>query len=152
MVLGKKYYFCGLMYSETVHIRRRAMVMMLLFLQLLVGIVPSFAAHRQLLLDKQSNLETSGLSLQALLTNLPVHIEIDDDGAESWHLTKHRRRTRFYLSAASPQVSTPSRIVYLDSDLAAKSIYQPVNKTGEYEKFKSFLPAYYTFLFRFTPF
>lgn len=138
--------------ESTVHIKRRIMVAMLLLLQFFAGVIPTFAAHHSLLLTDQLKIQAAQDRLQKVLHSIPLHLETDDDGIDAWHLVKHRRKTRYYLSATAPQVSAPTRIVYLDSDLAAKSLYQPVNKTGEYGRQKSFLPAYYSFLFRFTPF
>ena len=115
------------------NIRRRIMVIMLLFLQLLAGIIPTFAAYRQLTLHhNQVRVEATEDRLQNLLHNIPIHLEVDDDGIDTWHLTKNRRKTRYYISANAPQVSTPTRIVYLDTNLAANSIYLPIDKTGEY--------------------
>ncbi|WP_147323512.1 hypothetical protein [Chitinophaga silvatica] len=126
---------------------------MLLFLQLMAGMIPTFAAHRQLTLHhNQLRVQATEDRLQNLLNSIPIHLEADDDGIDTWHLTKNRRKTRYYISANAPQVSTPTRIVYLDTNLSANSIYHPVDKTGEYQKQKSFLPAYYSFLFRFKPF
>lgn len=138
---------------ERIHILKRwTMVCFLLCLQLATGTLPVFAAHRHFSLHNISIQQAQANKLQNLVHNIPVHLEADDEGADVWHITKHRRKTRWYLSATAPQVSTATRIVYLDADNTAHSIYIPVNKTGEYERQKSFRPAYYSFLFRFTPF
>jgi hypothetical protein len=138
--------------NEQVRILKRwATVCFLLCIQLAAGFMPVYAAHRHLVQNEISILQMQQDRLLNLVQNIPVQLEADDDGNVCWHITKHRRKTRFYLYAASPQVSTASRVVYLDTDGLA-SIYLPENKTGEYVRQKSFLPAYYTFLFRFTPF
>ncbi|MBS0026901.1 hypothetical protein ACTJJ0_00835 [Chitinophaga sp. 22321] len=139
--------------SERVHILKHwATVCFLLCLQLVTGALPTFAAHRHFLLHDITVQQSQQDQLLRIVHKIPVHLEADDDGTDVWHITKHRRKTRWYLSASAPQVSTATRIAYLDADNTARSIYIPVNKTGEYERQKSFLPAYYTFLFRFTPF
>jgi hypothetical protein len=139
--------------SERVHILKRwATVCFLLCIQLVTGALPVLSAHRHFSLHHISTQLAQQDRLQDLVHKIPVHLEADDDGTEVWHITKHRRKTRWYLSATAPQVSTATRIVYPDADNTARSIYIPVNKTGEYERQKSFLPAYYSFLFRFTPF
>lgn len=137
---------------STVHIKRQVMVAMLLLLQFFAGIAPTFAAHHQMLLTDQLKVQAAQDRLQKILHSIPIHLEADDDGIDAWHLVKHRRKTRYYITATAPPVSTPTRIVYLDTNLLAKSLHQSINKTGEYGKHKSFLPAYYSFLFRFTPF
>ena len=133
-------------------LKRWATVCFLLCIQLAVTFMPAYAAHRHLVVNEISILKTQQDRLQDLVHKIPQHFEADEDANVFWHVTKHRRKNRFYLSATSPQVSTASRIIYLDTDSIAKSIYLPENKTGEYVRQKSFLPAYYTFLFRFTPF
>ncbi|MDR6567131.1 hypothetical protein MRBLMN1_004289 [Chitinophaga ginsengisegetis] len=140
--------------NDRAHILKRwTLVCFLLCLQLVTGVLPSFAAHRHyFLLPDLHKQQVEQDRLLSLVNKIPVHLEADDEGTEVWHITKHRRKTRWYLSAAAPQVSTATRIVYLDADNTARSIYIPENKTGEYGRQKSFRPAYYSFLFRFTPF
>lgn len=139
--------------SERLHILKRwTTVCFLLCLQLVTGSMPVFSAHRHLMLRDIVIQQSQQNQLENLISKLPVQLEADDDGTDVWQITKHRRKTRWYLSATAPQVSTATRIVYLDAENTARSIYIPVNKTGEYERQKSFLPAYYSFLFRFTPF
>ena len=139
--------------NERIHILKRwTTVCFLLCLQLVTGALPVFAAHRHFSLQDIRIQQAQQDQLQHLVHKIPVHLEADDEGTDVWHITKHRRKTRWYLSATAPQVSTATRIVYLDADNAASNIYLPVNKTGEYERQKSFRPAYYSFLFRFTPF
>lgn len=134
-------------------LKRWTLVSFLLCLQLVTAFLPSLAAHRHyFLLPDLHKQQVEQDRLLSLVNKIPVHFDADDDGAEIWHITKHRRKTRWYLNAAAPQVSTATRIVYLDADNTARSIHIPENKTGEYGRQKSFLPAYYSFLFRFTPF
>ncbi|TWF37115.1 hypothetical protein FHW36_10741 [Chitinophaga polysaccharea] len=132
-------------------LKRWITVAFLLCIQLVAGVVPTFAAHRQFLHEIRVQ-QAQQDQLLHLVNKIPVQLEADDDGIDVWHVTKHRRKTRWCLTASAPQVSTATRIVYLDPDNTARSIYLTENKTGEYVRQKSFLPAYYSFLFRFTPF
>ncbi|SEW54590.1 hypothetical protein [Chitinophaga arvensicola] len=139
--------------NDRAHILKRwTLVCLLLCLQLATTVVPAFAAHRHLLLKDLQQQKIQQDRLFRLVNNIPVHLEADDDSTDTWHITKSRRKARFYLSATAPQVSTATRIVYLDTDYTGSGIYIPENKTGEYGRQQSFRPAYYSFLFRFTPF
>ncbi|MCW3467406.1 hypothetical protein [Chitinophaga nivalis] len=140
--------------NERIAILKRSMyVCFLLCLQLATTFMPALAAHRHLMLHEITVQQQQQDVLQNLLTKLPVQLEEDDsDTPDVVHATKHRRKTRYYLTASSQQFSIATRIVYLDTDSIAQSNYIPENKTGEYSGKKAFLPAYYTFLFRFTPF
>lgn len=132
-------------------LKRWITVAFLLCIQLATGFVPTFAAHRHFLHEIRVQ-QAQQDQLLHLVHKIPVQLEADDDGMDVWQVTKHRRKTRWYLTASAPQVSTATRIVYLDPDNTARSICLTENKTGEYVRQKSFLPAYYSFLFRFTPF
>ncbi|CAL1519933.1 hypothetical protein [Chitinophaga sp. MM2321] len=140
--------------SERKHIWKRwTYVCILLLTQLGSTIVPAFAAHRHLMLHEITLEMATQDYLQNLLTRIPVQVEADDaDVPEVIHTTKHRRKTRYYLTASSQQFSLATRVAYIDSYNFAQSCYIQENKTGEYGQQKAFLPAYYTFLFRFTPF
>ncbi len=140
--------------NDCAHILKRwTLVCLLLSLQLVTTVLPAFAAHRHLLLHDIQQQQVEQDRLLSLVNKIPVHLEeADEDGTEVWHITKNRRKARWYISATAPQVSTATRIVYLDTDNTGSSIYIPVNKTGEYGRQQSFRPAYYSFLFRFTPF
>jgi hypothetical protein len=138
--------------------KRWTTVILLLCLQLVSGLLPVSGAHRHQIVYEIQEIKFQMAQqdhLLRLLNKLPVHLEADDDdngACDLWHVTRHRHKTRWYISAAAPQVSMATRIVYLDTDSSNQCIYLPENKTGEYTYQKSFLPAYYSFLFRFTPF
>ncbi|RAJ87826.1 hypothetical protein CLV59_101587 [Chitinophaga dinghuensis] len=89
----------------------------------------------------------------SLIERLQLKQDLDeDDIPESIHATRSKRKTKYYLSATNQQLSIANRITYIDTDGIAESIYFSPLKTGRYLPGKSFRPAYYSFLFRFTPF
>ncbi|WP_143312749.1 hypothetical protein [Chitinophaga eiseniae] len=141
--------------SISSHIRKRWMfVCLLLIAQLTASVLPSLAAHKHLLFEqihRQAALEDY---LEHLASKLPPHIEADDaaDDRECIHATKHRRKTRYYLSASSQQFSIATRVGYMDDSGSSQYCLIKENLPGEYARQKAFLPAYYSFLFRFTPF
>lgn len=135
-------------------LKRWIYVCFLLVIQLAGSIMPAMAAQRHLLLQ-EINIEAAREDyLESLLAKLPpAQLDTDDPEApEVIHATKHRRKTRYYLSASSQQFSIATRVAYIDSGYLSQSCYITENKTGEYVRQKAFLPAYYSFLFRFTPF
>ncbi|RBL88761.1 hypothetical protein [Chitinophaga flava] len=137
------------------HILKRWMyVCFLLLLQLTTGVIPSLAAHQRLLLQEIKIQAAREDYLESLLAKLPPQLNTDEpeDVDEVIHATKHRRKTRYYLSASSQQFSIATRVAYIDSDYLSQSCHINEGKTGEYVRQKAFLPAYYSFLFRFTPF
>ncbi|WP_143306979.1 hypothetical protein [Chitinophaga vietnamensis] len=134
------------------HLIRWTYIVFLLCIQLAAGILPAVAAHRHTLLQEISIQEARQDYFENLLAKLPVHIEPDDDLPDYVYATKHRRKTRFYISASSQQFSFDNRVAYIDTNTIANSSCLPVDKTGEYRVQKAFLPTYYSFLFRFTPF
>ncbi|MBV8250980.1 MAG: hypothetical protein JO154_00110 [Chitinophaga sp.] len=88
-----------------------------------------------------------------LIERLHLKTDLDeDDIPDSLHATRSTRKTKYYLSATNQQSSIANRITYIDTDGIAESIYFSPLKTGRYLPGKSFRPAYYSFLFRFTPF
>ncbi|NSL90596.1 hypothetical protein [Chitinophaga solisilvae] len=134
-------------------LKRWSYICLLLIIQLTAGIMPSFASHRHLLLQEINVQAAREDYLEGLISRIPVQLEADDTEApDVIHATKHRRKTRYYLSASSQQFSIATRVAYIDSNYISQSCYIQENKTGEYNGQKAFLPAYYTFLFRFTPF
>jgi len=79
---------------------------------------------------------------------LPVDME--DDWA-SIRNSQSRRRLRFYQTAASQQFNFSAKIVHFAYDHSKVCVTEE-NKAGVYQHQDSFLPAYYTFLFRYTLF
>ncbi|NML41769.1 hypothetical protein HHL17_31575 [Chitinophaga sp. G-6-1-13] len=137
------------------HILKRWMfVCLLMITQLTASVLPSLAAHKHLLFEqihRQAALEDS---LEDLAAKLPPQLEADDveDDHECIHATKHRRKTRYYLSASSQQFSIATRVAYIEGGNLSQYCLIKENLPGEYGRQKAFLPAYYSFLFRFTPF
>lgn len=141
--------------SAPSHILKRWMlVFLLLITQLATGVLPSMAAHRHLIFEqihRQAALEDY---LENLASKLPPQLETDDpeDDQEAIHATKHRRKTRYYISASSQQFSIATRVAYIEGSNPFNYCLIKENLPGEYGRQKAFLPAYYSFLFRFTPF
>lgn len=126
-------------------IKRWAICSILLTIQLASFMLPVAAAHRQLAeagwhLPEEGRHATEQLNAD----EQPVH--------EVGKTQKHRRKHRLYIPAPSRQYSYENLAVFHLSQNNALSIFMPENKTGEYRFQHAFLPAYYHFLFRLTPF
>ncbi|HVI47080.1 MAG TPA: hypothetical protein VM802_19545 [Chitinophaga sp.] len=132
-------------------LKRWTYVCFLLIIQLATGILPTYAAHQRLYFQEIKAREAREDYLENLVSRLPQQLEADDDTPDCIHATKHRRKTRYYISASSQQFSIATRVAYIDAGIAQSS-YTEEEKTGEYVYQKAFRPAYYSFLFRLTPF
>ncbi|WP_291914106.1 hypothetical protein [Chitinophaga sp. CB10] len=108
--------------------------------------------HPLTLLQKIDLAEAREEYFEDLFANMRLHTDVEEDAPESIHTTKNRRKTKYYLSATSQQFSVANRITYIDTAGAQESIYISPVKTGRYLLGKPYKPAYYSFLFRFTPF
>ncbi|MBO9151298.1 MULTISPECIES: hypothetical protein [Chitinophaga] len=116
----------------------------MLTIQLVSLSVPVVAAHRQL--------ADGGWQSLAEKHRAPVHMEEDEPVHEIAKTPKHRRKSRLYISGASRQYSFENYAIFRLPQNPTLSIFIPENKTGEYRFQHAFLPAYYSFLFRLTPF
>jgi hypothetical protein len=127
------------------HIKQWVICAIMLTIQMVSIAMPVAAAHRQL--------ADAGWQFPAEQHRAPVHMEEDEPPAHEVVKTqKHRRKSRLYISTPSRQYSFENYALYrLPQDIAL-SIFIPENKTGEYRFQHAFLPAYYNFLFRLTPF
>lgn len=134
-------------------LKRWLLCLLMLCIQLVSHVAPANAAcYRiaQLNINKQVQQFDH---LSDILEHIPTSIDADDgDMPESFRTLKSRRKSRYYLSVASQQFSAATRISTLDTVNPALKIFIKENKTGEYLQQDAFLPAYYTFLFRFTLF
>ncbi|MBV7532774.1 hypothetical protein [Chitinophaga sp. sic0106] len=127
---------------------------LLLSMQVCIG-MRSYASqkHHQLTLFQKIDLaEAREEYFEDLFANMQLHTDLAEDVPESIQATKNRRRTKYYLTATSQQFSVANRITYIDTAGEQESIYISPVKTGRYLLGKPFRPAYYSFLFRFTPF
>ncbi|ASZ13369.1 hypothetical protein KTO58_07460 [Chitinophaga pendula] len=129
--------------------------MLLFSLQLVVGFIPGWSTDRLVASDR--HLAAFGappnMCLEDWLSQIPYHLESDanDEPEEVIQVKKNRRKPRYYISASSQQFSFTQR-VFQDTGSPSQRIHIQENKTGEYQQQDVFLPAYYSFLFRFTPF
>lgn len=131
---------------ENKNILKQWMICAIMLTIQLVSIgMPVVAAHRQL--------SDAGWQFSADHHRVPVHMEEEEPaGHELTKNVKHRRKPRLYISGSSRQYNFESYALFkLPQDLNL-SIFIPQNKTGEYRFQHAFLPAYYSFLFRLTPF
>lgn len=128
------------------HILKRWMICaVLLTIQLASFAMPVAAAHRQLAGGAWRFYDEGHRA--------PEHVEADEQPAHEVGKTqKHRRKHRLYIPAPSRQYTYENYAVFQLSQDYSLSIFIPENKTGEYRFQHAFLPAYYHFLFRLTPF
>lgn len=108
-------------------------------------------------------LKPKSLCFERLFDHETIHlrcIDSEDLGIEEpddidapffFKVTKVPRKKRFYLNNTTQQSSYTTRFSQLEHNL---EFYIPKreNKTGIYQQQHAFLPAYYSFLSRYTPF
>ncbi|MBW8687826.1 hypothetical protein [Chitinophaga rhizophila] len=137
----------------TKHIMRRFLIYSLLICGLITG-------HAGVVYAK-SPLKKS-ICFERLFDHEKIHIrcidsedlgieEPDDDMYVFLRVTKVPRKKRYYLNTTTQQSSYTTRFSQLEHNL---EFYIPKqeNKTGVYQQQHAFLPAYYSFLSRYTPF
>lgn len=126
-------------------LKKWAICCILLTIQLVSFALPVAAAHRQMAAAGwQFPLEGHRTAGHIEADELPVH--------EVGKTQKHRRKHRLYIPTPPRQYSFENHAVFYFTEDYALSIFIPENKTGEYRFQHAFLPAYYHFLFRLTPF
>lgn len=129
--------------------------MLLFSMQLLMSFIPGVSSGRLVASDRHlvSISAPSNMCLEDWLSQIPQKMESDanDEPEEVIQVKKNRRKTRFYITASSQQFSFTQRVLQ-DTGSLSQRIHIQENKTGEYQQQDVFLPAYYSFLFRFTPF
>jgi hypothetical protein len=133
------------------HISQRV----LLFLVLLAGFQTGFPA------TLQAKALLKGTCIERLFDHEEVvipHIlndhfadDMPDDTEPVFYNKKVPPKRRFYIATSTQQFSYTSRFIHLPYDLVPGVPVQE-NKTGVYQQQHAFLPAYYTFLFRYTLF
>lgn len=85
------------------------------------------------------------------IENTHIHEEVLEDAPTHLNTVKVPRRRKYILNTASQLTSYTTRFLQLQLNT---EFYIPVqeNKTGVYQQQHAFLPAYYSFLSRYTPF
>lgn len=127
-------------------LKRWAICSIMLTIQLVSFSLPVLSAHRQMAAE-------SGLLLTGQEHRHGGQAEADEKTGHEIHKTfKNRRKQRLYIPASARQYSFENHAVFQFSQNPALSIFIAENKTGEYRFQYAFLPAYYYFLFRLTPF
>ncbi|NIG57346.1 hypothetical protein [Chitinophaga sp. Cy-1792] len=103
--------------------------------------------------QKLQAIEASEDFVEDVAEQLQITVDNDDeDIPDRVHDEVKRRKTKYYLSATNQQYSIANRVTYLDTDTTEYSINLADIKSGSFLLGKPLKPAYYSFLFRFTPF
>ncbi|QHS59302.1 hypothetical protein [Chitinophaga agri] len=131
----------------------------LLYILLICGLATGHTA----VVQAKSPLKAKSICFERLFDHETIHlrcIDSEDLGIEEpedinapffFKATKVPRKKRFYLNSTTQQSSYTTRFSQLEHNLV---FYIPTreNKTGVYQQQHAFLPAYYSFLSRYTPF
>lgn len=133
---------------------RLSLLFLLLFIQQIAGFIPGLSFSQVQASDKNRKLHALLFHPEApFQLNIPIRFLEDapDEREPVLHAKHNRRRTRFCITAPSQQLNLVPRLPQLQNNLA-HYIPEQENKTGIYLQQDAFLPAYYTFLFRYTLF
>lgn len=131
-------------------ILQRILIVFLVFcMQQAVMFIPGFSASREAKGNIRSVQKLSFLLNDRLDFETPPAFHStahEDDWASIRNSTQGRRRLRFY-QIVTKQFSTSTKVIQLVYDHSPLLMVKE-DKGGEYQKQDSFLPAYYSFLFR----
>gem|GEM_PF-6085294 len=136
------------------HIMRRFLLYFLLFCGLLTGhsaVVHAKSPFKQKSLCFERLFDHEKIEIRCIDSE-DLGIEEPEDVPVFLRVTKVPRKKRYYLNSPSQSASSyTTRFTQLEHNL---EFYIPVqqNKTGVYQQQSAFLPAYYSFLSRYTPF
>jgi hypothetical protein len=137
--------------------KRYIMRRFLLYILLICGLITGHTG----LVQAKSPLKPKSICFERLFDHEKIHIrcidsedlgiEQPDDMNVFVRATKVPRKKRYYLNTTTQQSSYTTRFSQLEHNL---EFYIPKqeNKTGVYQQQHAFLPAYYSFLSRYTPF
>ncbi len=117
------------------------------------GFIPGLSASMEAkACMKRSQVRPLLLDLQDAFQLPPQLLPADaEDDQASIRNAQSRRRLRFYQTASGQQFNFSARAVHFQYEHSHALIAQE-NKAGVYQHQDAFLPAYYTFLFRYTLF
>lgn len=136
------------------HIVQKVLFLFLFFcMQHATGFIPGLSAPMEAkACVKRDQVKPLLIDLQAVFHLPPKFLPADTENDwASIRNSQSRRRLRFYQTASSQQFNFSPRTVHFQYDHSNALIAQE-NKAGVYQHQDSFLPAYYTFLFRYTLF
>jgi hypothetical protein len=134
------------------HILRR----FLLHILLICGLITGHTA----VVHAKSPLKPKSLCIERLFDHEQVHLlfienentVVEEDAAPLiFRIKRIPPKRRYYLNTTNQASSYTTRFLQLQHNL---EFYIPIqeNKTGVYQQQRAFLPAYYSFLSRYTPF
>ncbi len=130
--------------------------MLLLSLRQVVGLFPDSGALQIPATAHQKQVQASQqLFTDTFFTHTVADVLSGETAGETTDMLRAShpkpRKQRYYLNASTQQFSCSPRILYQD-DRQDYYVLAKETKGGEYQWHDCFLPAYYTFLFRFTLF
>lgn len=128
-------------------------LLLFLCMQHVTGFIPGLSASMEAkACVKRDQIRPLLLELQSAFHLPPKYLPADtEDDWASIRSSQSRRRLRFYQATAGQQFNFSPRTVHFAYD-HSNAVIAEEKKAGEYQHHDSFLPAYYTFLFRYTLF